>query len=160
VRIAFACVGRLKDGPERALYDRYAVRIEQIGRAVGFTRLDLFEIDEGRARSAEERKKSEAAALDAALGAEFRRIALDERGKPLTTDAFTTYVRAAQDSGVRGFALIIGGADGLDRSFADGADLKLSFGGMTLPHQLVRVLAAEQMYRVATILAGHPYNRT
>lgn len=160
MRLALVAVGRLKDGPERLLVDRYAKRIEQIGRGVGFGRLELVELDESRARRTEDRRRAEAADLSAHIGPEWRRIALDERGKALTTEGLVAYVREAQESGIRGLAFVIGGADGLDPGFAAAADLKLGFGAMTLPHQLVRVLAAEQLYRVATILSGHPYNRT
>ncbi len=57
------------------------------------------------------------------------------------------------------FTIVIGGADGLDESLRARAGLSISFGAMTLPHQLVRVLIAEQLYRAATILSGHPYHR-
>ena len=56
-------------------------------------------------------------------------------------------------------ACVIGGPDGLDAGLRDTADLTLSFGAMTLPHQIVRALVAEQIYRALTILAGHPYHR-
>lgn len=160
MRLAIVAVGRLKDGPERLLVERYVKRVEQIGRGVGFGRFEIVEIDESRARRPEDRRRAEAAELAALLGADWRRVALDERGASVSTEALVAYVQAAQTAGVRGLALMIGGADGLDPDFAAGADRKLSFGAMTLPHQLVRVLAAEQIYRVATILAGHPYNRT
>jgi 23S rRNA (pseudouridine1915-N3)-methyltransferase len=160
VRLALFCVGRLKDGPERVLVDRYAGRIEQIGRGIGLGRLEIVELDESRARRADDRKRAEAAALAGAIGPEWRRVALDERGRALTTEQFCTHVRTAQENAARGLALLIGGADGLDQDLTGSAELKLCFGAMTLPHQLVRVLAAEQLYRVATMLAGHPYNRT
>jgi 23S rRNA (pseudouridine1915-N3)-methyltransferase len=61
--------------------------------------------------------------------------------------------------GAPGIAFVIGGPDGLNAEIAARADLMISFGRMTMPHQLVRVLVLEQLYRAATILAGHPYHR-
>ena len=64
-----------------------------------------------------------------------------------------------RDGGRRHLAFVIGGPDGLDPAFRSEAELVLSFGLLTWPHQLVRVMLAEQLYRIATILAGHPYHR-
>ncbi|MEQ1768942.1 MAG: 23S rRNA (pseudouridine(1915)-N(3))-methyltransferase RlmH, partial [Devosia sp.] len=64
-----------------------------------------------------------------------------------------------RDGGKAGLALAIGGADGLDPDFVKAADLTLSLSALTWPHQLVRIMLAEQLYRVTTILAGHPYHR-
>jgi 23S rRNA (pseudouridine1915-N3)-methyltransferase len=64
-----------------------------------------------------------------------------------------------RDEGVRAVSFVIGGPDGLDPGFVQTANVSLSFGQLTLPHGLARVVLAEQLYRVATILAGHPYHR-
>ncbi|TPN69773.1 23S rRNA (pseudouridine(1915)-N(3))-methyltransferase RlmH, partial [Mesorhizobium sp. B1-1-5] len=65
-----------------------------------------------------------------------------------------------RDAGRKALALAIGGADGHDPSLRAQAELVMSFGALTWPHQLVRVMLAEQLYRVSTILSGHPYHRT
>jgi 23S rRNA (pseudouridine1915-N3)-methyltransferase len=72
---------------------------------------------------------------------------------------FAEMLGHARDEGVAGAALVIGGADGLDLAFLASASLTLSLGPMTWPHQLVRIMAAEQIYRAVTILSGHPYHR-
>uniref|UniRef100_UPI0035B353C3 23S rRNA (pseudouridine(1915)-N(3))-methyltransferase RlmH n=1 Tax=Rhodoblastus sp. TaxID=1962975 RepID=UPI0035B353C3 len=64
-----------------------------------------------------------------------------------------------RDAGAPVCAMMIGGPDGFDPAFRDRADLTLAFGAMTWPHQIVRALAAEQLFRALTILAGHPYHR-
>ena len=64
-----------------------------------------------------------------------------------------------RDEGRPAAAFLIGGADGLDPALLAGADLKLSFSPMVWPHQLVRIMLAEQLYRATTILSGHPYHR-
>ena len=85
-------------------------------------------------------------------------LALDERGKDLTSEDFAGVLARYRDE-ARDVAFVIGGPDGLDPGFLAGADRRLRFGAMTLPHQLVRVLLAEQLYRATTILTGHPYHR-
>lgn len=158
MRILVAAVGRLKAGPERDLVARYVERFTATGRSLALSPLDLVEIDESRARRPEDRKTEEAAALLRAAGGGLL-IALDERGKAEASETFASRVAGWRDAGTPSLAFIIGGADGLDDSVREAAALTLSFGKLTIPHQLVRVLVMEQLYRVATILSGHPYHR-
>ena len=158
MKVAVVAVGRLKDGPERILALRYQERASALGRALGVIGPDLVELSESRARREEERRVEEAKALLRAAG-EGAMIAFDERGAGLTSDGFAGRLRNWRDEGMPALALIIGGPDGLDASVRKKADLLLSFGALTLPHQLVRVLVVEQVYRALTILAGHPYHR-
>lgn len=159
MRLAIAAVGRLKAGPERDLARRYLERAAQIGRGIGLDPPDTIELDESRARRPDDRKREEAAALEAAIDPRYAVVALDETGKALTSEAFSSFVGRRRDDGAWGVAFVIGGADGLDRGFAAKAEMKLAFGAMTWPHQIVRVLLAEQLYRAGAILAGHPYHR-
>ncbi|NLH81840.1 MAG: 23S rRNA (pseudouridine(1915)-N(3))-methyltransferase RlmH [Phyllobacteriaceae bacterium] len=158
MRITIAAVGRMKAGPERELLDRYVDRAGKQGRPLGITRVEVREIPESRAGRAEDRKVEEAAALLAGLSDTTRLIALDEHGRTLGSRAFADDVAACLAGG-RDLAILIGCADGHGAAVLDRADLRLAFGAMTWPHQIVRVLAAEQVYRAATILAGHPYHR-
>ncbi len=159
MRLTLAAVGRLKGGPERDLVARYVERIATTGKGVGLSELTLRETDESRARRAQDRKSEEAGALRALTPANARTIALDERGGSMTSHRFASQIAAWRDSGVRDLCFLIGGADGLDPGVRDEAALALSFGALTLPHQLVRVLLAEQVYRAISILSGHPYHR-
>ena len=86
-------------------------------------------------------------------------IVLDERGKNLGSTDLAEKIGGLRDGGRRHLALVIGGPDGLDPALRGEAELVLSFGLLTWPHQLVRVMLAEQLYRITTILAGHPYHR-
>lgn len=86
-------------------------------------------------------------------------VALDERGKLLTSEAFAKRLGAWIDQGRGDAAFLIGGADGLSDAVRARADLVLSLGPMTWPHLLVRALLAEQLYRAFTIIGGHPYHR-
>lgn len=159
MRLTLAAVGRLKAGPERELVARYAERIAATGKAVGLSGLALKETDESRARRPEDRKSEEARALRALIPEGAKIVALDERGRSLSSEKFAAEVGALRDAGQRDLCFLIGGADGLDESLRNEAALVFSFGQATLPHQIVRALVAEQIYRAISILAGHPYHR-
>jgi 23S rRNA (pseudouridine1915-N3)-methyltransferase len=158
VKLAVVAVGRLKAGPERELAERYRGRIDQIARSSGFSPVEVSEIPESRARRETDRRSEEAALIAQRTGPSVT-IAFDERGRSLTSQSFAEKLRHWRDEGRPAAAFLIGGADGLDPALRDRADLTVSFGALTLPHQLVRVLALEQIYRSLTILAGHPYHR-
>ena len=159
MRLMIAAVGRLKDGPERVLYQRYAERIGPAGRSVGLGPPDLIEIAESRAGSAKVRADEEAQRLLGKCEAAQFRVVLDERGRQLSSAAFANAIRDARDRSVGEAAFLIGGPDGHGPAARDAADLLLSISQMTLPHGLARIVLAEQLYRAVTILAGHPYHR-
>lgn len=158
MRITIAAVGRLKAGPERELFERYLDRANDAGRKLALS-FDLRETPESRAGSAVARKDQEAAALLGLIPAEAVQIALDEKGVSLDSPAFAARLAAWRDGGKERIAFIIGGADGLADSLLAKASMKLAFGRQTWPHQLVRLMLAEQLYRAVTILSGHPYHR-
>ena len=159
MRVAIIAVGRLKAGPERELVARYADRIAATARNAGLTGFDMREVEESRAARAPDRKLEEARAIRALLAKGTVAVALDETGKSISSEAFAARLGKERDAGAPAFTLVIGGPDGLDAELRASAALTISFGAMTLPHQLVRVLAAEQIYRAVTILTGHPYHR-
>jgi 23S rRNA (pseudouridine1915-N3)-methyltransferase len=85
-------------------------------------------------------------------------ILLDSRGQQYTSDEFATQLGRIRDGGIQRLVLAIGPADGWSQAARQRANLLFSLGRMTLPHQLARVVLAEQVYRALTILAGHPYH--
>ncbi|MDE2578044.1 MAG: 23S rRNA (pseudouridine(1915)-N(3))-methyltransferase RlmH [Hyphomicrobiales bacterium] len=159
MRLTIGAVGRLKVGPERDLCQRYAERAAAAGKALSLSGPVLREAEESRARRPEDRKSEEAGFLRAFVPSGAALVALDERGKTLTSADFAALIARWRDSGRKDACFLIGGADGLDSHLRDQAEMTLSFGAMTLPHQLVRVLALEQIYRAVSILSGHPYHR-
>jgi 23S rRNA (pseudouridine1915-N3)-methyltransferase len=157
MRVLIAAVGRLKDGAETVLVERYVERLAP--RVAGVGPITISEIPEARQSGAAARKDDEAERLlRAAAKADFR-IALDERGKALSSDAFAKLLGRKRDDGIATLAFLIGGPDGHGKAALDAADLALSLGPMTLPHGLARVVLTEQIYRAVTILSGHPYHR-
>ena len=159
MRIVVVAVGRLKQGPERELADRYRGRFEDIGRKLGFRGLDIHEIAESRARDVEQRIREEAAAVLALVPEEMVLVALDEKGKNIDSAAFAEHLCRWRDESVASTVFVVGGADGLSPELRRKAQLSVAFGAATWPHQIVRVMLLEQIYRAATILAGHPYHR-
>jgi 23S rRNA (pseudouridine1915-N3)-methyltransferase len=158
VRLLIAAVGRLKSGPERELCERYLTRARDAGRALQFAPIDVAEIAESNARRPADRMAEEAKSLLAAVPA-GRKVALDARGKTMSSEDFAQRLAGWRDQGATAVTFFIGGADGLDDSVRRAADLSIAYGAATFPHQLVRTLLAEQIYRSITILAGHPYHR-
>ena len=158
MRLSLIAVGRLKNGPERDLVDRYRGRIEGLGRTLGVTGVEFTELPESRARRDADRRAEEAAAIFERAGAAAL-LVFDERGRSPTSEAFAERLGAWRDGGQAAVACVIGGPDGLDPAVRERAALVVSFGALTLPHQIVRVLVAEQLYRALTIIAGHPYHR-
>ena len=159
MRLIVAAVGRLKSGPERDLAERYRERVVKAGRAVGFQEIELIEIAESRAREAARRKTEESIAIAQLMPEKSARILLDERGQNLGSAAFADHLRLWRDQGRGAAFFLLGGPDGVAANLRENADLALAFGAATWPHQLVRVMLLEQIYRAVTLLAGHPYHR-
>jgi 23S rRNA (pseudouridine1915-N3)-methyltransferase len=159
MRLVVAAVGRLKAGPERELAERYRERTNKLGRTIGFNPIDIVEIDESRARRPEDRIAQEAAALAGLMSGDHVRVVLDARGQPLTSEALAERLARWRDHGRAAAYFLIGGADGLASDLKRSPELVLAFGAATWPHQLVRIMLLEQLYRAATILSGHPYHR-
>lgn len=158
MRITIAAVGRLKD-LERDLVDRYVGRFDAAGRALALGPLKVIELAESRAAGPDQRRADEAQRLERAVAAADFRIALDERGRAMTSADLARLVAKARDDGRQHMAFLIGGPDGHDAGLLASAGERLSLGSMTLPHAIARVVLAEQLYRSATIIAGHPYHR-
>ncbi len=158
MRVALLAIGRMKQGPERELVARYLDRAIASGKTLGLSGFAVTELTESRAGSAASRKLEEAKGLTAQLSGGVV-VALDERGKTLGSEDFAKRLSRWRDDGKPAVSFVIGGADGLEPGFARAADLTLSFSPLTWPHQLVRIMLAEQLYRATTILSGHPYHR-
>ena len=159
MRLIVIAVGRLKQGPERELAERYRERFDDIGRKLGFRGLEIHEIPESRARDAATRMAEEAAAIADFFPENYGLVALDERGKSIDSVTFARELGRWRDDGIADTIFTIGGADGLSPDLQRRANLRIAFGSATWPHQMVRVMLLEQIYRAATILSGHPYHR-
>src|SRR5262249_39752617 len=129
------------------------------GRALGLRGPDFIEVKESRAREAERRMMEETIALASSLPDGAIKVVLDSRGQNASSDTFAQRIRGWRDGGGQVVSFLIGGADGLAAGLLDDADMIIAFGSATWPHQLVRIMLMEQIYRMTTILSGHPYHR-
>ena len=159
MRVTIIAVGRLKAGPERELAARFLDRFSKTGDAAGLTFNRIVELPESRASSADARQREDHAALQKKLPPSAILMALDERGSTPDSVTFARQLGQWADAGRRDLCICIGGADGHDPRLLRQADSVISFGRLTWPHQIVRILLAEQLYRAATVLVGHPYHR-
>jgi len=159
MRIIVAAVGRLKQGPETELSERYAKRAKQTGRALGLRDVEIIEMRESRAAEAPKRMIEESIALATIIPQGAAVVLLDSRGENLDSASLANQIAKFRSNDRPAVVFVIGGADGLAASLHDKADLRLSFGAATWPHQMVRVMLLEQIYRATTILTGHPYHR-
>jgi len=154
-----AAIGRLKKGPERELAQRYHERAQKTGRLTGISAIDILEFAESRCDDAAKRRDDEAHCLLSNMPQKAHIIAFDERGKTPSSREFAAIIRSNLDNSGPDIGMLIGGPDGLAPWLREQANDVFSFGRLTLPHQLVRVVVFEQIYRATTILTGHPYHR-
>lgn len=159
MKVSIHAVGRMKAGPDKEMAERYLERFARAGPALGLDFSGVTEIAESRLLQAAERKREEAASLVAVANAGASLIFLDERGKNLTSPQLAEALARLRDEGARQAVFAIGGPDGHDEALRSRAALVWSFGALTWPHQLARIMLAEQLYRATTILSGHPYHR-
>lgn len=159
MRIVVAAVGRLKQGPETELSERYRKRAAQTGRNLGLRDVEIIEIRESRAADAGKRVLEESIALATIIPPGAAVVLLDARGDNLESASLAVHLSKWRGNDRPAAVFLIGGADGLSPSLRDKAELRISFGAATWPHQLVRVMLLEQLYRATTILTGHPYHR-
>lgn len=133
-----------KSSPFHALWEQYAKRLQW--------KCNLIEIE---ARSPQEELQK----LKDKINPSLPLIALDEKGKTLSSIEFSKHIENIQLDSTGGIQFILGGADGLDNEIRQQARLIMSFGRQTWPHMMARVMLLEQIYRAQQILAGHPYHR-
>jgi 23S rRNA (pseudouridine1915-N3)-methyltransferase len=158
MRIVVAAIGRLK-GAETELSERYRKRAAQTGRQLGWRDVEIVEIRESRADDPSKRMLEESIALANVIPQGAAVVLLDTRGDNLDSAAFANQLAQWRANDRPAAVFVIGGADGLSPSLKDKATMRIAFGTATWPHQLVRAMLLEQIYRAATILTGHPYHR-
>lgn len=155
MQLQIIAVGHKMPAWIEAGYNEYAKRMPPDCR---IQLREIKPVDRSGSRSAETVMALEKARIEEALPKNGRLVILDERGKDLTTLQLSQHLTQwRQDGG--DVAFVIGGADGLDAELKKKADLSIRLSSMTLPHGMVRVLLAEQLYRAWSITQNHPYHR-
>jgi len=149
------CVsGRLRKGPELAMFNDYLFRSEKIGKLINVSSINVSEYDDRKWT-----RFLKDICLPSSFSSRSYKVLLDERGKLHSSTSFAEKIRSQRDYGTSEFIFFIGGADGVPASLTDNFDETVSLGKMVWPHFLVRVMLMEQIYRASTILAGLPYHK-
>jgi len=155
MRLLVVAVGTRMPGWIDEAFDEYARRMP---RGMKTELVEIRPEPRSSGKSAEQLMAAEAARLSRAVPRGALRVALDERGREMTTPELARWLDARRQEG-RDVAFLVGGADGLAPEVKRGAEAIVRLSAMTLPHGLARVLLAEQLYRAAAILENHPYHR-
>lgn len=155
MKFEVVAVGKMRNASFRDLTDDYLGRVEH------YLPVEEIEVRESRVTSQNVSKGllEEAESLRSASAENTIEIALDERGKQLTSREFAGWVNEWMITGTRYVSFYIGSANGLDKGFRGQCRRRLSLAKMTLPHEMARMLLAEQLYRAMSIIRGEPYHR-
>lgn len=154
MHLCLLTVGKPRDPEAIALHDRYAARIRRFG--IGYETASVPETRAGARYSDEHVRRREAEALLARAGGRGTLVALDRRGRALDSRGLA---RRLERWATPRATLVVGGPLGLHRDAIERAAEAWSLSALTLPHELVRVVVAEQLYRAVTILRGVPYHK-
>ena len=154
LHLRILCVGRTESGFVRTGVDHYLHRLRMLREV---------EWEEVRSAGHSGRPVSQALAAEGKsilkrVAASDRLVLLDEKGRECTSQGLAEWLERIQETGLSRLVLVVGGAYGHSREVRERAAEQLSLSRLTLPHQLVRIVLLEQLYRAATILAGQPYH--
>jgi 23S rRNA (pseudouridine1915-N3)-methyltransferase len=155
MQLIIAAVGNKMPAWIEAGFNEYAKRMPPECRIL---LKEIKPVERSGSKTAETVMALERARIEAALPKGARIVALDEHGRDLSSMQLSGCLTQWQQDG-RDIALVIGGADGLDAGFKARADMLIRISSLTLPHGMVRVLLAEQLYRAWSITQNHPYHR-
>lgn len=150
MRYRIVAVGKLKEAFYRNGFQHY------LGRLGALTQCESVEVREGRGDVAATKRAEGQALLNAA---QPRLVALDESGSSFSTRTLAQHVSALELAGHSRLTLLVGGAAGHDEALLAAVDERWSLSPLTFPHDLARLVLVEQLYRVETLRAGHPYHR-
>ncbi|WP_026941089.1 23S rRNA (pseudouridine(1915)-N(3))-methyltransferase RlmH [Hellea balneolensis] len=155
MKIILRAGGIIRSGPEREMIDDYMRRAQGLARGTGFLGIEEQQVDLRNAKSRE--RETQMLLKDSPAGAKL--IIFDERGKTPTSRQISERFENWRNEAIPQLILTIGGADGFEPSAIPSGATKWAFGPQTWPHKMVRLMAAEQIYRALSILARTPYHR-
>lgn len=159
MKITILCVGKIKEKFYREAVEEYCKRLSRYCKPQIIEVADEKTPDRAALAEEEQIKKKEGERLLAKIKEDAHVVTLEIAGKKLTSEAFARELDRAGIAGKSHIQFVIGGSLGLHKSVSERADLKLSFSDMTFPHQLMRVILCEQIYRGYRIICGEPYHK-
>lgn len=149
MNLSLVCIGKLRDRALKELADMYVSRVDR------YARFNVLEVPHAKVTN---RKSSTMASVKRAFEGARQRIALDVRGKTVTSPGFAKVLEKAENSSAR-LSFLIGGPEGIPEELLSMATMRLSLSPCTFPHELFRVIFLEQLYRAFTILRKEPYHK-
>lgn len=156
MNINVIAVGKLK---ESFWKDACAEYLKRLGGYAAVKIREIQDVDPGRSGGTEPAKAKEGAAILAAIPEKSRVILLAIEGKELSSVQFSRHLESLMNGGTGDITFVIGGSDGVSADVYSRADETMSFGKITLPHNLARVVLLEQIYRAFKIMRGEPYHK-
>ena len=147
--VSLVCIGKLRDGAMKELAQMYESRVDR------YARFNVLEVPHSKVTS---RKGSSYTQVAKNFEGANLRVALDVRGKTITSPGFAKVIQKAEDSG-QSLSFLIGGPEGIPEELSKVATMRLSLSPCTFPHELFRVIFLEQLYRAFTIMRGEPYHK-
>ena len=152
MKINIVCVGKIKEAFFSNAIEEYSKRLSR------FCSVKICEVEE-ESRETNNARKNEIESERLIKKCSGTIVCLDMRGKMLSSPEIANFIESKQVSGTSEISFVIGGSNGLSESILNKASLILSFGKITYPHQLFRVVVCEQIYRAFTIINGLPYHK-
>src|SRR5256885_1479202 len=159
MRLLILAVGLVRGTGEGALCDQFCKRAGATGKRLGFQSVTVEEVGVSKLRDAEGRIREEGERLASRIPEQAHVIALDAKGKGMTSDAFAEMLGAMRDAGARDLTFLIGGPDGLNPGPKVKPGRSLAFGPETRPQPLLPAMLAEQIFPGITIPPGPPHHR-
>ena len=153
MRYKIISIGKIKDKYLKTGIEQYLKRIKNYGK------IDIIELKEAKAKTRLEVQRIESNALIKEARGSYI-IALDESGQEYSSVSLSSKITSLENSSISQVSFLIGGAEGHSKELKEKADLLLSLSKMTFAHEMVRLILLEQIYRIETIRAGHPYHRS
>ena len=158
MELKITTIGQLKNSPFLELQNDYVLRILNFSKSVGIKNLIIQELPISRKKSIKERKKEEAEIISKHINKSNFNVFLDESGENINSSDISKIISKNSFSG-KNLNFFIGGPDGFNTDIMKTTNKIISFGKVTWPHKLIRVMLLEQIYRGITILNNHPYHR-
>ena len=152
-------MGKKNKGPESLLVTNYLTRIKAFGKPLGFSEIQLVEVDDRKVGSSKGYITFIKETLDKKRP-NIKVVALDSKGQLFSSESFSEVLAKFVNERVKEIFFLIGGSNGIPREILKLSDILISFGRLTYPHLLMRVILLEQIYRATTIIANHPYHKS
>ena len=158
MKLKVISVGQLKNNPILEIQRDYESRILNLSKSVGIKNLEIKELPISKKSSIKERQKEEAKIISQHIKQNNLNLFLDGKGENINSVDISQIISKSSFDG-KDLVFFIGGPDGFDEKIIKVANKIISFGRVTWPHKLIRIMLLEQLYRGITILNNHPYHR-